>query len=29
MVIGHVVIDEDKKDGTKRNKIKRLKALPA
>lgn len=25
VVIGHVVIDEDKKDGTKRNKIKRLK----
>lgn len=26
-VIGHVIIDEDKRDGTKRNKIKRLKAV--
>lgn len=29
IVLGHVVIDTDKKDGTQRNKIKRLKALPA
>lgn len=28
-VIGHVIIDEDKRDGTKRNKIKKLKSLPA
>lgn len=28
IVLGHVIIDEDKKDGTKRNKIKRLKSLP-
>lgn len=29
LVLGHVVIDEDKKDGTKRNKIKRLKNIAA
>lgn len=29
IVLGHVIIDEDKKDGTKRNKIKRLKQRPA
>lgn len=27
IVLGHVIIDEDKKDGTKRNKIKKLKSL--
>lgn len=28
IVIGHVIIDEDKRDGTKRNKIKRMKSVP-